>query len=366
MSSLATSVVQEDTRDIVRRVGGAFERLSGKNVLIAGGTGFIGSHLLETVAFLNDHVLKEPCRVFAAARNPDSFARRCPHLAQRSDILLVRGDVRTFNPPTDAWHFVIHAASPADPQTVVRNPLETMDVIVGGTRRMLSLASEKGKEVEKFLFLSSGAVYGPQPPEVKAIPENYQGGPDIRSERASYGEAKRYAEVLCQAFQVTRHVPVSVARLFAFVGPHMDLNASFAVMEFIRHGLFGEPIRVRGNGKAIRTFCYAADMAVALWNILLCGEKGEVYNVGSDRDAITIAELAGKVARKFSPPVEVILDPEATGDDLRPNYIPNIEKLKTKFRYTLEYSLDASLARTVEYFVKVYRDSDIAFRKEVR
>jgi len=350
MASLATSVVQEDIRGVVQRVGNSLERLSGKNVLIAGGTGFIGSHLLETVAFLNDHILKEPCRVFVTARNPDSFAKRCPHLAQRRDILLVQGDVRTFDPPTDTWHFVIHAASPADPQALINNPLETMDVIIGGTRRMLSLVLEK--QVEKFLFLSSGAVYGPQPSEMRAIPEDYQGGPDIRSERASYGEAKRYAEVLCQAFQVTRHVSVSVARLFAFVGPYMDTDSSFAIMDFIRQRLRRETIRIKGDGQAIRTFCYSADMAVALWNILLSGANGEVYNVGSDREAVTIEELAYRVAGAMDPPVKVFLQGQEKGNSVRPRYVPDISKVKTCFGFSLCYDLDTSIRRTIGHLLE--------------
>lgn len=344
-----STVVQEDVRSVVQRVGRAFQKLDGKKFLIAGGTGFIGSHLLETIAFLNDEVLGKSCQAYSLGRHPERFSQRLPHLTRRKDIVLLQGDIRTFKAPTDSFDFVIHAASPAVPQILTKNPLEAMEVIVEGTRRVLGLASEK--RVDRFLFLSSGAVYGPQPPALKAIPEDYQGGPDLRNERAGYGEAKRYAEALCRAFRASRDVPVLVARLFAFVGPYMDFSSSFAVTDFIRQGLLGETIRIKGDGKAVRTLCYSADMVVAIWKILLLAETGEIFNVGSDREAVSISELAHKVAGKMNPPGKVCLEGHGNGDSDRPRYVPDLSRLKT-LGFSALYDLDMSLERTIRHLLE--------------
>lgn len=344
------TVVNEDVRNVVRRIGKDFERLNGKNILITGGTGFVGTHLLEALAFVNDHILDNPCQVFVVARRPQKLQERCPYLVGRKDLALIQGDIRNFKVPAARCDFIIHAASPADPRVLARDPLETMDVIVEGTRNVLNLAAER--DVERFLFLSSGAVYGPQPSELKAIPEDYLGGPNLQDVRASYGEAKRLAEVLCQVFMENRGVPVLVARLFAFVGPHIDVNSSFAVTEFIRHGLRGQPISVKGDGRAVRTLCYSADMTVALWAILLCAEKGDIYNVGSDRDLVSIEELAYKVSEKVGMKGMVYIEDQELTDSVRPQYVPDITKLKKHFGYSLEYDLDTSLTRTVKYLMK--------------
>lgn len=356
-NSSINTVVQEDIRNIVEIVGDSFDQLDGKRIFITGGTGFVGSYLLETIAYLNDKMLVTPCRIFTTTRNPERFSERFPHLACRKDIVLLQGDVRTFSAPVDPCDLIIHAASPADSQVLALNPLETMDVIVEGTRRVLNLAAEKG--VERLLFLSSGAVYGPQPHDLQAIPEDYHGGPDIRNGRASYGEAKRYAEVMCQVFQEDKGIPVSIARLFSFVGPYQDMNSSFAVVDFIRHGLRGETIRIKGDGKATRTFCYSADLTVALWKILLCAKPGEVYNVGSDCDAVSIEELANKVAEKVNPKVRVLIEGHGKSDSLRPRYIPDITKLKNHLRYSLNYDLDTSLTRTINYLLKESRKMNL-------
>lgn len=350
---MISSVLQEDVGRVVERVGVHFKRLSGKNILLTGGTGFVGSHLLETIAHLNDKILAKPCRVFVTTRDPEGFSRRRTHLVCRKDITLLRGDVRTFRASTDAWDFIIHAASPADPLILAKNPREAMDVIVEGTKRVLTLASRK--RVERFLFLSSGAVYGPQPARLKAIPETYCGGPDLRSDQAGYGEAKRYAEVLCRAYQGRTKVPVLVARLFAFIGPYMDLNSGFASMDFLRHALQGKPIRIHGDGRAIRTLCYSADMAVAMWKILLCAPGGEVYNVGTDQGAVSIKDLARKVAGAVGPPAEVRIERGGRRDGIRPRYVPDITKLRADLEFSIAYDLDTALARTVKHLLEESR-----------
>jgi len=156
-------IIQQDIEQVAKTVGTSLDRLRGKRLLITGGTGFIGTWLLETISWLNDR-WDHPCRVYVPTRSPETFIRKVPHLV-RADIVLLPGNVRAFEYPDDRCDMIIHAAAPADPYTLDRDPLGVATTIVDGMRRVLELAAHK--QVESFLFVSSGAVYGLQPPELE-------------------------------------------------------------------------------------------------------------------------------------------------------------------------------------------------------
>src|SRR5262249_38934654 len=134
----------------------------------------------------------------------------------------------------------------------------------------------------------------------------YLGGPDQMAPGSAYAEAKRLAELLCATYWAQRGIPVKIARCFAFVGPHLPLHAHFAVGNFIRDGLNGGPIVVRGDGSPVRSYLYAADLAAWLWTILVKGKAGRAYNVGSE-EGLTISDVAKVVAGVFNPMPHVMI-----------------------------------------------------------
>lgn len=348
----ASRIVEEDINTIVMAIGSEFHHLTDRTLLLTGGTGFLGAYLLETVARLNERVLSKPCRVYVVTREPGRFARRFPHFVVRPEFTLIEGDIKNLRFPSIPWDFVIHAAAPSDARVFVQDPLDTLDTIVAGTRAVLTAAAEA--EVEAFLMVSSGAVYGQQPPECTGMSEDYQGAPDLRQSRSAYGEAKRYAELLCNIYREKRGVPVSIARVFSLVGPYQDLNATSAVIDFIRQGSVGDTITIHDDGQAIRSYCYIADAVTALWKLLLCRTAGEVVNVGADLEAISFRALAQRVGTCLGKSMTVRVEGGATTGVLGRRYVPDVDRLYENLGFRATTTLDEALSRTIAWFQERY------------
>jgi dTDP-glucose 4,6-dehydratase len=345
VSTLTHQIVQEDIEGIFKIVGNDLNRLQGKRLLITGGTGFIGTWLLETISWLNKNS-NQPCKVYVPTRNPEAFARKAPHLASNPGIVLLPGDIADFKYPDDECNFVIHAAAPAEPRALIHDSLGVAETIVRGTRRVLELAIQKN--IEGFLFVSSGAVYGVQPPDLERIPEDYLGAPDVTNIRSTYGEAKRYAEMLCTLYHQRYGLPIHIARPFTFIGPYQDLNAGFAITDFIRDGLQGGPLTIQGDGTTVRSYCYAADLTAMLWKILLQSPVGSVYNVGSD-ESISILGLANKVISFLDTPVEVTISSKPNIKSQPARYVPDINRGRSELGIDICTDIDKAIQRTLSW-----------------
>jgi nucleoside-diphosphate-sugar epimerase len=285
------TVVAEDLDHVLSHTRDLWEEARGSRFFITGGTGFFGVWLLETLAHANDRLgLKMSAVVLT--RNPEAFARKAPHLAARDDIKFLRGDVRSFHLSDENFCYAIHAATDASATLNRENPREMLDSIVSGTAHVLSFA--RRAKVRKFLFTSSGAVYGKQPAELTHVPETYLGSLDPFQSVSAYGIGKLAAEHLCFLEAMSSGFEAKVARGFAFVGPHLPLDTHFAVGNFLGAVIRGEAPRLTGDGTPRRSYLYASDMAIALWTILFKGKPNRPYNVGSKHD-LSIAELAREV-----------------------------------------------------------------------
>jgi nucleoside-diphosphate-sugar epimerase len=327
------------TRDV-------WEHLRGKRVFVTGGTGFFGCWLLESFCWANDH-LDLHASATVLTRNPQAFALKAPHLAAHPAIQLHVGDARSFDFPAGEFSYVIHAATEASAQLNDENPLLMLDTIVGGTRHTLEFARRCG--TPRFLLTSSGAVYGKQPPDLPHIPEDHVGAPDPLEPRSAYGEGKRLAEHLCALYVQQYGVQTKIARCFAFVGPYLPLDGHYAIGNFIRDGLRGGPIQVKGDGTPCRSYLYAADLAIWLWTILCKGESCRPYNVGAEQ-ASSIAELAHLVATCFqpSPPVHVALQSQA--GRLPGRYVPSAQRAMRELNLRQTVDLREAITRTIQWY----------------
>jgi nucleoside-diphosphate-sugar epimerase len=326
-----------------------WDEVRGRRIFLSGATGFFGAWLLESMLHANS-VLGLNLSATVLSRDPEAFARGMPHVAADGAITLWRGDVRNFDVPDHEYAYVVHAAAPTSAECSGR-PFELLRTLVDGTRQMLALAASHG--TRRFLFVSSGAVYGPQPGHITHVPEDYAGGLQWLDANAAYAEGKRVAEQMCAIFADDSAIQFKIARCFAFVGPHLPLNAHFAIGNFIADALAGRPIEVRGDGNAVRSYLYAADLAIWLWQILLgpnlSEPKIDVWNVGSE-EAITIGELACIVAEEIQPglPVKVHGKPEDSSS--RRQYVPSVRKAQTELGLQQTIGLREAIRRTAEWY----------------
>lgn len=337
-----------DLEHVLAHTGSLWEELRGKRLFMTGGTGFFGMWLLESFLWANAR-LNLRASVTVLTRDPDAFRHKAPVVASSEAVQLVRGDVRTFSWPEGEFHSIVHGAATKMEEMDGLDPLLELDTAVQGTRCMLDFARER--RVKRVLFLSSGAVYGRQPGNMPHVPEAYPGAPrvlDGSEKYPIYGEAKRIGELLCSVYWNFYGIETVVARSFAFVGPYLNLDLQYAAGNFIRDGLKGGPIRVSGDGTPYRSYLYTSDLAIWLWHILARGAPGTAYNVGSE-DALTIRDLANRVARSFaSPPqVHVQMEPDPRKEPER--YVPSTERARTELGLRQHVTLDEAIRKTIAW-----------------
>ena len=349
-----STIIAADIARLLARTPTLWEPLRGASLFISGGTGFFGTWLLEAILAANRE-WSLGCRVSVLSRDPSRFAAKAPHLAADPAVSFLEGDVRSFRFPDGPVTHVIHAATEASASLNADDPQAMFDVCVEGTRRMLALAQEK--RASRFLFTSSGAVYGRQPPELAHVPEDFRGGPDPLDIRNAYAEGKRAAETLCAiAAQSSAArgagLHVSIARCFAFVGPHLPLDTHFAIGNFLRDAVAGGPIRIGGDGTPFRSYLYVADLAEWLYTILLRGESGRAYNVGSE-EAVSIRDLADRVAHVAATvwpdrgQPEIVMAKHPQPGQPAERYVPDCRRARTELGLVPATSLDESIRLTM-------------------
>lgn len=298
------------------------------SIFLTGGTGFFGKSILS---MLKRGFCPE-LKFTVLSRNPDKFLADNPFFSGLQSVHFISGDVRNFQFPDQSFDYIFHAAAP----TMAMPPGVERDIILTGTRRVLDFASRGG--TKKFLFVSSGAVYGPQPPDLDRIPEDFPCRPITE-----YGIAKYKAEQMC----LDSGVECVIARCFAFVGPYLNRNIHFAIGNFIRDCLAGQDIVIKGDGTPYRSYLYADDLVKWLFTILFEGHAGQTYNVGSDQ-AVSIRELAETVRRVLLSDSRIIIRGTPVSGQTPPRYIPDITKIRRELHVRLETGLEEAILKTIQ------------------
>lgn len=330
---------------ILSHSGGLLEGLRGARIFITGGTGFFGCMMLEVLlAASTDFGLD--LKIVLLTRSAERFRLKARHLASEPSIILLEGDVRTFDFPTGLFTHVIHAATEASVKLAANDPLEMFSTILDGTKRVLEFTRNSG--ARSLLFTSSGAVYGRQPSELSHVSEEYCGAPDPMDPRSVYGVGKRAAEQLCALYAKQYGIESKIARCFAFVGPYLPLDIHFAIGNFIRDAMAGSAIRIHGDGTPVRSYLYATDLVIWLMTILLRGESGRAYNVGSERE-VSIQQLARMVLEVTNSKMGIEILKQPVPGQAPERYIPSTARARLELGLQEHVGLEEAISRTIAW-----------------
>ncbi len=326
-------MTDDEFQAILARSPGQWSRLKGARLFVTGGTGFFGRWILSLFVRANDEL---DCRATAIVltRDVGRARQQLGPLAEHDAIVLHEGNVVDFAEPTGQFDYVLQMAGEPHGPRYESNPVALAAEMVAGTRRVLQFAA--ATRAARCLFISSGAVYGPQS-DRECIDEDTPPRPEPSASRRAYAEAKRIGEEIALA----SGVPTIIARPFAFIGPGLPLDSSFAASQFLSDGLAGRPIRVQ-HGNVVRSYLDAADLAEWLWTILMRGQPGRAYNVGSDVPT-TLSQLAHTVAEQCGANVKI--DDESIAE----RYVASTKRASEELNLSQTINLLTAVKRTVSW-----------------
>ena len=341
----AREIVREDVSLALDPLVVALDALRGSAVTVTGGTGFVGTWVAEAVAHLNDtHDFGTSLSLLS--RSADRFALEHPHLAARPEVRLVKGDVRHAPDVPRDTTYLLHAAANPDTRFHASHPVETMQTIADGTAAVLN-AVRNASDLRMVVNLSSALAVGTQPASVERLSEDQHSAPPAGSASSAYAAAKRYGETLCAAVRSQDHLPVLTVRPFAFVGPFQSLSSPWALNTFLREALAGDPIRVLGSGRTVRSYLYGSDLAAWLLRIAVAGESGDCINVGSP-EAVDLDTLARSVARQVEPEPDIVLNSGRGTTPPEDRLVPDVSRAEgLGLRVTVP--LEVALAHTIHW-----------------
>lgn len=310
---------------------------TGPAVLITGGAGFIGSHLAERLCERGHARLLDNFR-------RDSLAD-APHLRDHPNISVVRADILDpieVGPAMEGVETVVHLAAIAGVSSYYQESLRTLEVNILGTANVLAQAARHG--VRNFIYFSTSEVFGPDALWVDEE-AGFRIGP-TSDRRWVYATSKLAGEQLVLRSGEHHGFRCTVLRPFNVYGPRQ--TGEGAIGNFCRAAVRGEPLKVYGDGSAIRAWCYVSDMVDAVLAVLdTPGAAGETFNIGNPREVETTLGLARRVVRLA--PETRIESQEVKRAEVRAR-IPNIDKARRLLGFEPKVDLDEGLARTLEWF----------------
>jgi len=304
-------------------------------ILVTGGAGFIGSHLVE-------FLLQQEHDILCLDNYFTGSKENLMHLRDHPRLELIRHDV--VNPIMLEVDQIYHLACPASPVHYQYNPVKTIKTNVLGTLHMLGLA----KRVKaRILLASTSEIYGD--PLEHPQNERYWGNVNCLGPRSCYDEGKRVAETLMMDYHRQNRVDIRIARIFNTYGPRMALNDGRVVSNFIVQALSGKEITIYGEGQQTRSFCYVSDLVDGLVRLMNCEGQTDPVNLGNPEE-FTILELARKVLALTASDAALVFKPLPPDDPVRRR--PDITRAKEILGWQPTVPLEQGLKATIPYFAE--------------
>ena len=338
-------LVKQDAQAVVATGFDRLKPLANSHVFISGGTGFLGTWLLELIAAVNTlHQFNTQVTVFS--RFPQKFIERLPHLGRRKEFNFLEGDIRYLTELPRETDYVIHAAALTDRRLFASNPTMVGEVNAFGAIRILRAANLL-EHLKKLVLVSSGLVYGPQSLNIERISENYASGMACDNANAIYAESKRFAEAMATSFVSESKLPLVTVRPFAFVGPYQSLELPWAVTDFIRDSLTGSALKIMGDGSTVRSIMYASDYAFWVLAALAQGKPRAAYNIGSP-EPIDLLSLAKMIGQHFTPTPEILTRVGQSGHETT-RFVPNVDKARTDLGVNISVPLPEAIQKSIQW-----------------
>lgn len=291
---LQNEVYKDDLRNALKGTVNV-KKLYKKRILITGATGLIGSFAADVLLYAN-RTENAGIEIYLLARDEKRLKERFISSLDEKRLHFVIQDVVNPLKLDVAVDYIIHAAGDGFPAAFREHPVETMTPALLGTYQLLQYA--KKNVLQKFLFISSGEVYGKSLSAEQAFTEQECGYLDSMSVRSCYPMAKRCAETLCVSFGEQYHIPVVIVRPSHTYGICTSIHDNRATVQFLDAAVAGKSIILYSEGKQMRSYTYVTDCVSGLFTILLNGTNGEAYNIANAASKVTIAGFAHILADK--------------------------------------------------------------------
>ena len=303
------------------------------NVLITGGAGFVGSHLVERFVSKNYNVTVIDNLLTGSKKNLEPFL-------ENENFTFIDFDVQNHIEISQDLDFVLHLASAASPKAYTKHPINTLKAGSIGTINTLGLAKAKSS---KYLLTSTSEIYGD--PQISPQPETYWGNVNPIGVRSMYDEAKRFAEAAVASYNRIYNLDTRTVRLFNTYGPKMKINDGRVVTNFISQAIKGEDITIYGNGNQTRSFCFIDDTVLGIIKAME-SDSSEVFNIGNPNE-ITILHLAEKVISLTNSKSAIKFVQLPEDDPMQRK--PDITKANKKLNWFPKVSLEDGLLKTIEW-----------------
>lgn len=308
-----------------------------KNILIAGGAGFLGSNLC-------DRVLKDGDNVFCVDNLSTGSKKNISHLEHNPNFQFIEHDITNIIDVKISFDQIYNLASPASPVSYQLDRIKTLKTNIFGSINLLELAKNNKATI---LQASTSEVYGD--PETHPQSETYWGNVNPIGPRSCYDEGKRVAETLFFDHHRQENINIKVMRIFNTYGPRMQKDDGRVVSNFVNQALGGSPITIYGDGTQTRSFCYVDDLIDGMYE-LMQSEKEIIgpINIGNP-DEFTMHELADKIIQKL-PDLKITKELKPLPQDDPRQRKPDISLAKSLLGWEPSISLDIGLNETIKFF----------------
>ena len=303
------------------------------NIVITGGSGFVGSYLCEKL-------INDGHKIIVIDNLLTGSTENINDLLDNENFSFIEQDVQDHIEIKDKVDYVLHFASAASPKAYTEHPVNTLKAGSVGTINTLGLAKKHSAE---YLLASTSEVYGD--PLISPQNEEYWGNVNPNGERSMYDEAKRFAEAAVATYSRSYGLKTKIVRIFNTYGPRMQLNDGRVVTNFIVQALRNENITIYGDGTQTRSFSYVEDTVAGIISLMNSTEY-DVFNIGNPNE-MTVGQLAEKII-KLTDSTSEIKYLELPNDDPKQRK-PDITKAKTKLNWEPKVNLDEGLAKTITW-----------------